>query len=45
MLYFVSIHMVPPVPQGPVGDLYRDVPEAYKVLFISDVNRPGKGLL
>ena len=31
-VYFVSIHTVPPVPKGPVGKVYRDVPEAYQTL-------------
>ena len=31
-VYFVSIHTVPPVPRGPVGKVYRDVPEAYQTL-------------
>ena len=31
MLYLVSIHMVPPVPRGPVGKVYGDVMEARKV--------------
>ena len=29
-VYFVSIHTVSPVPRGPVGEVYRDVPEAYQ---------------
>ena len=44
MLYFLSIHMVPLVPRGPVGKVYGDVPEACKPLFGSDPKRPGKGL-
>ena len=27
-VYFVSIHTVPPVPRGPVGEVYRDSTEA-----------------
>ena len=33
-VYFVSIHTVPPVPRGPVGKVYRDVPEAYQTLLL-----------
>ena len=43
-VYFVSIHTVPPVPRGPVGKVYRDVPEAYKPLFLFNRKRGGKGL-
>ena len=43
-VYFVSIHKVPPVPRGPVGKVYRDVPEAYKTLPPLKGGRPGKGL-
>ena len=43
-VYFVSIHTVPPVPRGPVGKVYRDVPEAYKTLVPSYGTRGGKGL-
>ena len=31
--YVVSIHTVPPVPRGPVGKVYRDVPGAYQILL------------
>ena len=44
MVYFVSIHMVPLVPRGPVGKVYRDVPEACKPLFGFKRKRSGKGL-
>ena len=44
MLYFLSIHMVPLVPRGPVGKVYRDVKETYKPLFGSDPTCTGKGL-
>ena len=43
-VYFVSIHKVPPVPRGPVGKVYRDVPEARKADFTSEVKWVGKGL-
>ena len=43
--YFVSIRTVPPVPRGPVGKVYRDVPEARKTLVPSDGTRAGKGLI
>ena len=33
MLYFVSIRMVPLVPRGPVGKVYRDVPDAHQILL------------
>merc|ERR1712185_552057 len=42
--YFVSIHTVPPVPRGPVGKVYRDVPEAYKPLFTVQQEEGGKGV-
>ena len=35
MVYLVSIRMVPPVPRGPVGKVYGDVPEARKTNVIS----------
>ena len=44
MVYFVSIHMVPLVPRGPVGKVYGDVTEACKPLIASDAIRTGKGL-
>ena len=43
MLYLVSIHMVPLVPRGPVGKVYRDVTEARKKNFISEMKSSGKG--
>ena len=43
-VYFVSIHTVPPVPRGPVGKVYRDVPEAYQTLPPLKGGRGGKGL-
>ena len=43
-VYFLSIHMVPPVPRGPVGKVYRDVMEAYKVLVNCARTSVGKGL-
>ena len=42
---FVSIRTVAPVPRGPVGKVYRDVPEAYKVLIVFKTIRGGKGLM
>ena len=44
-VYFVCIHKVPPVPRGPVGKVYRDVPEARKVLLYCAMIRVGKGLI
>ena len=44
MLYFVSIHMVPLVPRGPVGEVYRDITEACKPNICSKQMRSGKGL-
>ena len=44
MLYFVSIRMVPLVPRGPVGKVYRDVPVALKTHLPSEGKRMGKGL-
>ena len=44
MLYFVSIHMVPLVPRGPVGKVYGDVTEAFYVDLTSEVKSMGKGL-
>ena len=44
MVYLVSIRMVPLVPRGPVGKVYRDVKETYKPLFVSDTKWSGKGL-
>ena len=44
-LYFVSIHKVPPVPRGPVGKVYRDVPEARKARIPLKGIQMGKGLL
>ena len=44
MLYFVSIHMVPLVPRGPVGKVYGDVIEAFYVDLTLKVKRMGKGL-
>ena len=41
-VYFVSIHTVSPVPRGPVGKVYRDVPEACRTLYISEIYR-GEG--
>ena len=32
--FVVSIRTVPPVPRGPVGKVYRDVPEALKTLVM-----------
>ena len=43
-LYFVSIHTVPPVPRGPVGKVYRDVPEASQILIVTVTISVGKGL-
>ena len=47
-VYFVSIHTVPPVPRGPVGKVYRDVPERGGGLHQTLVNcartSVGKGL-
>ena len=40
-VYFVSIHTVSPVPRGPVGKVYRDVPEASQVLLYCAVIRVG----
>ena len=44
MLYLVSTHMVPLVPRGPVGKVYRDVTEAFYVDLTSEVKWSGKGL-
>ena len=44
MFYFVSIHMVPLVPRGPVGKVYRDVPDAHQILLVLALIGPGKGL-
>ena len=43
-VYFVSIHTVSPVPRGPVGKVYRDVPEAHKTFVMVTMTRGGKGL-
>ena len=43
-VYFVSIHTVPPVPRGPVGKVYRDVPGAYQTLVNCAKTSVGKGL-
>ena len=42
--YFVSIHKVSQVPRGPVGKVYRDVPEAYQTRVSSEETRGGRGL-
>ena len=44
VVYFVYIHSRPTVVRKPAGDLYREVPEAYKILFICALIRMGKGL-
>ena len=44
MLYFVSIRMVPLVPRGPVGKVYRDVTEVQKTHFGFKRKSSGRGL-
>ena len=41
-VYFVFIHKVPPVPRGPVGKVYRDVPGAYQTR-VSSGRHGGEG--
>ena len=43
-VYFVSIHTVSPVPRGPVGKVYRDVPVGYKILVSPVTPRVGPGI-
>ena len=44
MLYLVFIRMVPLVPRGPVGKVYRDVTEEFYVDLTLKVKWSGKGL-
>ena len=42
---FVSIHTRPTVPREPSPEVYRDVREARKSLFMLGMKTPGKGLI